>query len=208
MQKNLPELLRLKEGEQLDFKQRISSKEKIAKTICAFANTRGGWLLIGVKDDRTVSGIDPEEEKFMLHQAVHEYCQPQVPLFFEELEDDEQRTVLLVEVPESLHKPHACLTQGGHWQVYVRQRDKSIPADKLLSRRIARGLDQPASPETALTKYESAVKQYIELHEKITCKQLMVLLNFSRRRAQRMLIDMVEKGLIRQYNQKHEDYFA
>lgn len=208
MQNNLPEILRQKEGEQLDFKQRITSKEKIAKTICAFANTRGGLLLIGVKDDRTITGIDPEEEKFMLQQAASEYCQPQVPLNFEELEDEEDRTVLVVQIEESLHKPHRCLNSQGIWQVYVRQRDKSIPAGKPLTRFLEKGLDQTPAADLVLSKYEKSIMQFIEVHEKINIKQLMILLNFSKRRAQRMLQDMVEKGLIRQYNLQQEEYFA
>lgn len=208
MQKNLAELLRQKEGEQLDFKQRITSLEKIAKTLCAFANTRGGMLLIGVKDDRSVTGIDPEEEKFMIQQAATEYCHPQIPLQFEELEDPEDRTVLVVEIQESQEKPHSCLSAQGLWQVYVRLRDKSIPADRQLQRRLERGLDQPAAKELPLNRYESSIMQYIEVHDKITVKHLMILLNFSRRRAERLLFEMTEKGLIRQYSQKHEDYYA
>ena len=54
------------ESEFLDFKKEITSVHKIAKTISSFANCNGGKLLIGVNDDRTVCGIIPEEEKFIL----------------------------------------------------------------------------------------------------------------------------------------------
>lgn len=36
----------------------ISIKEKIAKAICAFLNSDGGALFIGVRDDKTVQGLD------------------------------------------------------------------------------------------------------------------------------------------------------
>jgi predicted HTH transcriptional regulator len=39
------------EHQQLDFKFEISDSRKIAKTLVAFANTNGGVLLIGVKDN-------------------------------------------------------------------------------------------------------------------------------------------------------------
>lgn len=210
MQHNLPELLRLPEGEHLDFKQRISSAEKIAKTLCAFANTRGGILLIGVKDDHTVTGIDPEEEKYMLEQAAQTFCHPPIQLLFEELEDDEDRTVLHVLVEESQEKPHSCRNQQGEWQVYVRQRDKTIPAGNQSIRRMQSGADESSLDldEVALTKHEKSILQYLELHQRITVKQLMVMLNFSQRRAQRLLQQMVEKNLLRCFEHEREDYYV
>jgi predicted HTH transcriptional regulator len=53
---------RIKEGEgqHLDFKQHISSAEKIARTLVAFANSGGGQLLVGVDDQGEIVGVDPE----------------------------------------------------------------------------------------------------------------------------------------------------
>ena len=53
-------LLLKEEGEQLEFKQQISYQEKIAKTLSAFANSKGGTVVIGVSDQRKIIGIDPE----------------------------------------------------------------------------------------------------------------------------------------------------
>ena len=49
-----------------DFKFRIDEQKKIARTLCAFANTDGGRLLIGVKDNGKIVGVDPQEEFFMI----------------------------------------------------------------------------------------------------------------------------------------------
>ena len=43
------------EGEQLDFKLDIPSNEKIAKVICAFANTSGGNIIFGAKYDDKIT---------------------------------------------------------------------------------------------------------------------------------------------------------
>ena len=45
------------EGDMLDYKQEITSANKIAKTMVSFANHRGGTLLVGVRDNRTIAGI-------------------------------------------------------------------------------------------------------------------------------------------------------
>ena len=43
------------EGFTIEFKRRISSPEKIARTLISFANTRGGTILFGVDDERSAS---------------------------------------------------------------------------------------------------------------------------------------------------------
>ncbi|MDG1720248.1 MAG: ATP-binding protein [Bacteroidia bacterium] len=62
------------EGETLDYKQEISSASKIAKTMVSFANHKGGVLLVGVRDNRSIAGIRSEDEKYMLDLASSFYC--------------------------------------------------------------------------------------------------------------------------------------
>ena len=54
------------EHQQQDFKFEVSDSKKIARTLSAFANTDGGRLLIGVKDNGHISGIKSEEEYYMI----------------------------------------------------------------------------------------------------------------------------------------------
>ena len=68
------------EGDTLDYKQEISSANKIAKTMVSFANNKGGILLIGVRDNKSIAGIRTEDEKYMLDLAASFYCKPELPL--------------------------------------------------------------------------------------------------------------------------------
>lgn len=209
MQQNLADLLKQGESETLDFKQKITSCDKIAKTLCSFANTHGGIILVGVKDDRTITGIDPEEEKYMLEQAAGHYCQPPIPLEYEEIEEEDELVVLMVVVAPSKEKPHASMTKGGEWQVYIRQRDKSLPAGKHMIRQLKKEVteDTPDSPPL-LDQNEKKLMDYLKINERITVAGLASLLNFSKRRAQRLLLSMVQKGHIRLFEHEREDYFA
>ena len=208
MQQSLAELLKQGEGEKLDFKQKITSLDKIAKTICSFANTHGGIILVGVKDNRSITGIDPEEEKYMLEQAAQHYCQPQIPLHFEEIEDEDELVVLKVRIDESLEKPHASLNKGGNWQVYIRQRDKSVPAGKNMVRHLHQFASDPSAIELTADKTERKILEYLKIHERITVKDLATLVNFSKRRAQKLLTQMVQKGWLRVFEHEREDYYA
>ena len=64
-------LIREGEHQQQDFKYRVSDACKLAKSVSAFANTDGGRLLIGVRDDGNLSGVRSEEEIYMMHQAAY-----------------------------------------------------------------------------------------------------------------------------------------
>lgn len=210
MQHNLADLLKQGEGQGLDFKQKINSWNKIAKTISSFANTTGGIILVGVTDKRSLVGIDPEEEKYMLEEAALHYCKPPVTLQFEEIEEiEEEKIILKVSIAESLQKPHASLTNAGQWQVYIRQGDKSVPAGKNMIRLLS--IEQ-ASEQTSMAilpdKNEQRVLQHLEVYEGITVKKLALLINFSERRALRLLRQMVSKGLIRLFEHEDEDFYA
>ena len=73
------------EHQQLDFKFEIADSKKIAKTFSAFANTDGGKLLIGVKDNGNIAGVRSEEEFYMAEAAATMYCKP--PITFKSNQD-------------------------------------------------------------------------------------------------------------------------
>ena len=66
------------EHQQQDFKFEISDARKIARTFSAFANTDGGKLLVGVKDNGRIAGIRSEEEMYMVETAAQLYCIPEI----------------------------------------------------------------------------------------------------------------------------------
>ena len=51
------------EGFRIEFKRRISSPEKIARTLISFANTKGGTILFGVGDDGSIIGVESEKSE-------------------------------------------------------------------------------------------------------------------------------------------------
>ncbi|MCC5938809.1 MAG: ATP-binding protein [Lunatimonas sp.] len=126
------------EGINLDFKQSISNQQKIAKSIVAFANTFGGTIVVGVSDQGQITGIDPEEEKFMLGEAIANYCTPPITHRFETYEIafwkdeklEEEKYILLLHIPESQAKPHYVVDSEGTRTYYLRKEDRSVPVSK------------------------------------------------------------------------------
>lgn len=100
------------EHQQQDFKFEISDTRKIAKTLSAFANTEGGRLLIGVKDNGKIAGIRSEEEIYMIEAAAQLYCVPQVEYAVQSYHI-EGRQILIADIKESLHKPVYAKNEDG-----------------------------------------------------------------------------------------------
>ncbi len=120
------------EGLHLDFKQRIDSARKVARTLSAFANTAGGSLLIGVKDNGKICGIDPEQEYYMIELSATRYIEPAVE-FDTTIHLWEDKQVLEVYVPARVDlRPFYVREEDGTRRAYVRVGDKSRVAGGLL----------------------------------------------------------------------------
>ena len=74
------ELLRLLdagEGESVEFKSALPNGDDVASTMAAFANTRGGTLLVGVSDDRRPVGVEaPDVVMQRLASLTRDACRP------------------------------------------------------------------------------------------------------------------------------------
>ena len=194
------------ESDTLDFKQRITHADRIARTLASFANTRGGIVLVGVQDNGQVSGIDPEEEKHTLELAANFYCQPPVQLFYKELENDEGKTVLKVTIPESSQKPHLVKVKEDDWRSYVRVKDETVQTSQIVAKVLRNEPAEKILPE--FDAQEKALLEYLKLNRRITQKQFMKLVNFSKRRAYQTLIRMVLAGAIRLHDKEKETYYT
>lgn len=120
-------LLKKGESEIQDFKLEITSSQKIAKTIVAFANTFGGRLWIGVKDSGKVNGCDTLEERYMIEQAIAEYTKP-CPHVEYEVHNFEDKEILVVKIPQGKNRPYYAKDENGKWIAYIRYKDNTIHA--------------------------------------------------------------------------------
>ena len=71
----LNELIEGGENSKVEFKRKFSESEKIAKEMIAFANSKGGRILFGVDDDKTVVGVESEKGEIeLIDIAAKFYC--------------------------------------------------------------------------------------------------------------------------------------
>jgi predicted HTH transcriptional regulator len=204
---NVKKLIFEGEGVSLDFKKTISSCEKIARTMVSYANNKGGRLLIGVADDGTIKGVKSEdEERYMITRACHFFSRPALEPLFEEIYVDD-KLVLVVEIAESTLKPHYALAEDGKWWVYVRVKDKSVLASKI----VVDVLKHSSNDKGVMIEYsanEKSLLEYLEKSNRITVKEFCQLLNLTRKRAQRILVDLILSGIIRIHTTEKEEYYT
>lgn len=194
------------EGVCLDFKKQITSFNKIAKTIVSFANHKGGKILIGVNDNKTIHGINADEEQHMIEQASRFYCKPEPDIEFKEW-NEKGKIVLEVDVKEGNQKPYYAKGDDDKWWVHIRVADKSLLASKVVVDVLKR--EQPGAK--TLIKYSSKEKElldYLKTHERITLKEYCKLLNLSRWRATKIFVDLVSVGVLRIHTTEKTDFYT
>jgi predicted HTH transcriptional regulator len=199
--RHLLELIEEGENLQCEFKRHFTTPEKIAREMIAFANTKGGYIIFGVDDDKTVVGVDSEKsESEMIKDAAENYCEPPLNYSIDFIEVYGKELVV-ASIPESDNKPHRLQDYQDELDinkavVIVRINDKSVQASKEMVRIL-----RANSADLALKKYtigqtEKMVFEYLGKYERISVKELSNLVNISERRASRTLVKMVRANLL------------
>jgi predicted HTH transcriptional regulator len=119
------------ENQQLDFKYCVSDSRKIARTLAAFANSDGGRILIGVRDNGSIAGIKSDEEFYMVDTAVQLFCRPKIEFSICQ-HSAGGKTILEVGVMKGNEKPYQVKDENGKWLSYFRHNDQNLVANKVL----------------------------------------------------------------------------
>ena len=162
-------LIREGEHQQQDFKYRVADACKLAKSVSAFANTDGGRLLIGVRDDGNLSGVRSEEEIFMMHQAAYKYCRPEASIKFDTYHV-EGRTIVIATVPPSSRRPVLAVNEEGLQRAYIRIADENIVASPV---HLAIWRESQAERGTMMT-YSDTIRQLLDaMQDRQTLNQIV-----------------------------------
>ena len=205
----LHELIENGENDRVEFKRKFSTTEKIAKEMIAFANSKGGKILFGIDDDKTVKGVESEKgELELISTAARFYCEPEIE-FSTEILLYKSKDIVVVDIIESNTKPHRLITENEDEQkVYVRLNDKSILASKETVR-ILRNSNVDSPPlKVYIGDMEKTLFDFLNQNEKITVKGFKKLVNISERRASRTLVNLVKANIIRHHYLGNEEFFT
>ena len=207
----LNEMIENGENDKVEFKRKFSSPEKIAKEMIAFANSKGGKILFGIDDDKTIIGVESEKgELELISTAAKFYCEPEIE-FTTEIMLIKNKDVVVVNIEESNMKPHRLITDEqveNEIKVYIRLNDKSIMASKETIKILKNSNDNSPPLQIFIGDIEKALFDFLNANEKITVKGFKRLVNISERRASRTLVNLVQAKVIRHHYFGNEDYFT
>lgn len=202
----------VKEGEtdKVEFKRKANFPEKIVKEIVAFANTRGGKLLIGVDDDSSVTGIkNYSEDIYSLEKAITSYCIPKIKYHLDVVKINEKRAVLLYTIFESDRKPHFVIEKidGKNKKSYIRLADRSIQASPEMIE-ILKKRKRTRDIKVNFGEKEKKLMHYLGNHEGITLSTFSKIANIKKSIASRTLVWLVSANILDIEAREDEDIFT
>ncbi len=213
MKKKHPLIKLIEQGEhqQLDFKFCINDSRKIAKSLSAFANSDGGRLLIGIKDNGKIAGIRSEEELYMVEAAANVYCKPNLKVKTERWKI-EDKDILEVIVSKMENPPCLALNEDDKWRAYIRKNDENILAHRVLLK-VWQNRIRKEGVKVYYTQAEKMLLSYLREEKYITIQTLKRIAKISKYKAERILSNMIiinaigyeiEKDGIRFYLKENE----
>lgn len=188
------------EGKELEYKQGLPKSERIARTLCAFANTRGGVLLVGVTDRGAAYGVPrPREVTESLREVASEYVDPPVELLLRTVRIDDA-AIVCCSVPLSPARPHSVERRDGDREVVVR----AGASNRRAAGPTLAALTRPSRSRNGLSTLEQRVLHWVESRSRqsqrpggdATVQAFAKAHNVGAQRARRAFVALEQKGLL------------
>lgn len=194
------------EGEVLEFKRKVSTPAKIARELCAFANTKGGILLFGVDDDGTIVGVnDHYEQAYEIEEAANRCCKPAVK--YKTAIVPWQHSEVMILYVEAAEKKPVYVYQKNKRTVYVRKNDESVVATE----QMVEILKHQSSEEGVTFEFgenEQFLFRYLREHGRVTVSDFARLIHQTSYRASAILVKLVSAGILQHYSANQVEYFT
>lgn len=186
----------IEEGEHVcqDFKYTINDPVKIARTLSAFANNRGGRLLIGVDDNGRIRGVRNEEDIYVVDAAANVYCTPPCKVEYTAFKDSGGATVIRAEIAADSRKPCFVKEAPGKLKAYYRVDDENLLMEPLMVKAFRYAADPSKASVFSLDTQHSELLAAID--SGITFEQLAYRVDIHRKRLEQIILQLFDMNLI------------
>ncbi|MBW2614506.1 MAG: ATP-binding protein, partial [Deltaproteobacteria bacterium] len=130
--KNKDIMVLIADGENsgVEFKLDDIRPEQLAKEVVALANLKGGYILLGVADDKTITGITRSNlSEWVADTVFGRYIHPVILPYYEEVRMDSGKRVAVVTIGQEAFKPYVVRVNDRE-TAYVRIGAVSRPATR------------------------------------------------------------------------------
>ena len=182
------------EHQRQDFKYCINDSRKIARSMVAFANTDGGRLLLGIRDNGSVAGVQSDEEYYMAEAAAKLYSKP--PINFQTIQwTIDGKSVLEIIIQKRVDMPHSAQNEEGKWLVYIRKDDQNIVAPAIL----LKVWEQKKNPQGVHIRFSEQEKRLLSLlltDQNLSLNQFAVRAKLPRWKGEKILVKLIVIGVV------------
>lgn len=150
---------KIAEGYYIEYKREIvKDRIKIARSLASFANTYGGWYIVGVQTDEhnvatEISGFTPEschDPISVIRDLVKHHIDPVPVLFPKVITLNSGNLVLIVYIPDQQETPFITTKEG---RLYRRNCDSSAPVFETERYELDRLVDRGKEVTRRFTKF-------------------------------------------------------
>jgi len=118
------------ENSGVEFKLDDIRPEQLAKEVVAIANLKGGYILLGVTDDKTITGITRNNlSEWVADTVFGRYIHPVILPYYEEVVMDSGKRVAVISIGQEVLKPYV-VRANDRETAYVRIGAVSRPATR------------------------------------------------------------------------------
>ena len=197
------------EGVRTEFKQKANHPDRIVNEIVAFANTKGGTLLIGVHDNGQVSGVKhPEDDQVFIIQFLKDHIKPKPELSYGIIPVGPKKGVIWIKVTNQSRRLFAShlSSEPEAGVVYVRIADESVKASAEL-RRILRNASTPRGRIIQFSDIESTILKALEDQERSTLPDLVQATGIKKKVVSNCLVNLVLAKVLEIIPHQPNDFF-
>jgi ATP-dependent DNA helicase RecG len=124
----LEEMIALGEGYKTEFQDTTPRKMDLAQTVCAFTNSHGGSIFLGISKSGTPIGIGKKYEQVAKIEEAVKLLEPQ-PNLIVQSHDFRGKEIIHIKVQEGTERP-CFVRQSGVKTAYVRKGEVNAKATK------------------------------------------------------------------------------
>jgi len=119
----LSQLISSGESVTTEFKSTPSAPETIGPIVCSFLNTQGGTLIIGVKDDGQIVGVDAADRKAdEIQRHLLDKISPKAT-WSVNVDEVDGKALIVIDAPQGMESPYVYDSR-----IFIRKDTKTVAA--------------------------------------------------------------------------------
>lgn len=200
------------EDSHTEIRAELPDDDTLARTLCAFANTRGGVLIVGANQDRTLCGCsNPKDALTRIRLVAEEDLKPAVNLAMSSVRCKSEY-LIVVQVGHSFDRPHSvpCSKRKRDIMVRVGTANHVAEGGTLNALRSHRTQEQPKDAlevkilEWVAHREQDSKEPSGSASPEIFCKAA----NIGLRRASKAFVSLECAGLLMGYGDRSHRFYA